>query len=109
MWHPNFPQQAQASYSVDPKIIPATLTAETTVDTWVFQIDMSNSTGTAATITIQDAQGTPMKLFEAVSVPANGAVVYTNQFGRKFTGGIKWQSGTASALHGAIWATIKVS
>jgi hypothetical protein len=73
-------------------------TAATAADTCVFVIYANNTTGTAATLTVQDTSGTPIVYSTTFSVPANSDV--TRDFrGHKFLGGVKLIAGTATAIN----------
>lgn len=88
-------------------LIPNSSTDLTAKDAIVFSIHVTNVTGTAATVTIQDKQGTPRQILSAYSVPANSFVNIPFNEGLPMPGGITWVAGTASALVGYIDATRK--
>lgn len=80
---------------------PTASTSLTATTTCVAMIYVSNTTASAATLTIQD-QGTNCNTaaciwIDAFSVPANSNMVIP-LYGAKMTGGIKWNQGTANAL-----------
>lgn len=80
---------------------PTSATSLTATTTCVTVIYVSNTTASAASITIQD-QGTGCNSaacvwVDAFSVPANSNMAIP-LYGAKFSGGIKWSQGTANAL-----------
>lgn len=82
--------------------VPNSLTAVTSVDSWIFQITVANKTGTAATFLVQDISATPIVIIPTVSIGANTAYVVVFPHGYFADNGIKWQAGTASALDAQI-------
>lgn len=59
-----------------------------------------NSTGTAATLTITDNQGSPVTYVPTVSLPANSVTgVYSSPIGLTLKSGLKWASGTSTAIY----------
>lgn len=72
--------------------------AQPNEDTWVDEIEIANETASAVTITVTDGQGTPINLFDATSVPANGTIAYERRGGRFFDGGVFLTAGSTSAL-----------
>ncbi len=83
-------------------VVPNSATDLTTKTSWVEQIVVANTTGTAATLLVKDKQGTPLQLIPTVSVAANSVLVYTFPRPVKMLGGINWQAGTASALNAEV-------
>jgi hypothetical protein len=80
---------------------PTASTSLTATTTCVAAIFVTNTTASAATITIQD-QGTGCNSaacvwIDAFSVPANSNMLIP-LYGMKFASGIKWNQGTANAL-----------
>jgi hypothetical protein len=80
---------------------PSSATSLTATTTCVLEIFVSNITGSAATITVQD-QGTGCNSaacvwIDAFSIPANSNMAIP-LYGMKFASGIKWSQGTANAL-----------
>lgn len=70
-----------------------------TKDCWVDMLMLSNTTGVAVTVTIQDGLGN--QLLPAVSVPAGPNVTQIPiPGGRVFRGGLFWNAGTASSITG---------
>lgn len=70
----------------------------TTSDTCVDAIYVSNKTGSAATLTVRDRQGTPVEYATAFSIPANSILRLDFGF-HKFTTGVNLVAGTATALN----------
>jgi hypothetical protein len=80
---------------------PTSSTSLTATTTCVSLIYVSNTTSSAATLTVQD-QGTGCNSaaciwIDAFSVPSNSNMVIP-LYGAKFASGIKWSQGTANAL-----------
>jgi hypothetical protein len=71
---------------------------QASTDAWVDAIEVANETGSAATITVTDGQGTVINLFDTTSVGANATLTYYHPGGRFFDGGVFLTAGTASAL-----------
>lgn len=88
---------AGAKYNSGLTTVSASLTAVTSTTTKVQIIHCTNTTGSAATLTVANGAGT--EYFTTVSVAANSVmVVHYGTVGLTYTGGVKLQSGTASAL-----------
>ena len=83
--------------------VPGSATDISTDTTWVTSIRIANRTGSAATITLTDKDGTPFEYYTAVSVPANGVVNERIATPLKFVGGISITAGTADALTAEIF------
>ena len=95
--------QGAKAIGAEIRVVPATLTAVTAKDTWVTSIHVANVTGTAATLLVQDTAGTPLTLIPTESIAPNTAKSWSwTGRGIKLAGGLKWQAGTVSALHGVI-------
>lgn len=77
------------------------MTPVTTVDTEVAQITVSNTSGGAITITIEDTQASPIAFQTNKSVPANDEVTYQFSPPLLFKGGLQWQAG-GSGLVGTV-------
>lgn len=84
--------------------VPSSLTDVTTTNTVIYQLTVANKTGTAATLLIQDRQGTSKTIIPTVSIAANTVYVIAWPEGTYCTGGMKWQAGTGSALDAEIVA-----
>lgn len=83
--------------------LPTTSTAvpSMTANTCVEKILLSNVTGTAATVTITDNAAAPNTYISSFSIPANSNLIF-DLAGMKFSLGVKWSSGTASAIIGQL-------
>ena len=99
-----------ATFRVFPKkelvansLIPSTLTAINTVDTWIFQISLANKTAVDTTVTITDGQGTPHHLLKDLPFPANSTAVIVYPHGHKMTDGVKWSAADASTVDAEIF------
>lgn len=69
----------------------------TTSDLWVRVISCTNTSSSAATLTIEDGDNTDY--FTAVSIAANSSMVANYGNGVKFNDGLSWGSGTASVIN----------
>lgn len=69
-------------------------------DCWVDQLNISNNTASAVTLTCTDSQSSPVAgpLCPTVSLPANGMTLVVWPGGKYFEGGMKLTAGTANAL-----------
>ena len=90
--------------STDLQTVPDSSTALSASDTWIFQIVVTNTTGTAATFTMTDRASSPKTLLPAVSIAANTTYIIPFPEGQKMKGGILWLTGTTSALTASIVA-----
>lgn len=88
----------------DLQVVPDSTTALSTTDTWIFQLTVANTTGSAVTFTVQDRATSAKTLLAAVSIAANTTYVIAFPEGQKMKNGITWSAGTASALHASIMA-----
>ena len=86
-----------------PTTLSTTPTAATNFngDRCVLRVLLSNVTGSAASVTITDGQGTPVTYVSGFSIPANSNVIL-DLAGMKFTSGLKWSAGTGSAVVGQV-------
>lgn len=82
-------------------LVPSANTAVASSTTCVATMIFTNVTTSVATITVTDNQGSPVTAINAFPIQP-GATVFWPMNGALFTSGIKWQSGTASAISGAI-------
>jgi hypothetical protein len=74
------------------------LNAQSANDCWVDYLEISNSTGSAVSVTVTDGQGTPVAMFTGASLPANTTWVVMVAGGRYFEKGMKVTAGTAEAV-----------
>lgn len=84
-------------------VADTTALAISSTDSIIYQIVIANSSGTAANFTITDQNTTPLDLMKTVSIAANSLSVLSFPEGVLMKGGIKWLSGTASALNGQVF------
>jgi hypothetical protein len=77
--------------------VPTSLTAVSSVDSWIFQITVNNSTSGSVTFTVQDQQGTPQQLV-GETIPANTVQIISFPSGVKMIGGIKWVAGATGVI-----------
>jgi hypothetical protein len=97
------PFDACGTTTYDPapvKIPDATLDVLTATTTCVDTIAVTNVGSAQATITLQDTQGTPVQLLNALAL-APGATSVLNLGGMKFASGIKYQASASNTL--SIW------
>lgn len=93
----------QSAYPRDVEIInaaiPTGLTAVTSVDTEIYEINVSNPTAGAITFLVQDKQTSPQVEIPTISVPPNvvDLAVYTG-VGLLSKGGVSWQAGSAGLV-----------
>ncbi len=86
----------------DRQNVPSTSACPAARTFYFSEIQISNLTGAAVTITIRDQQATPHFVFDATPVPANGVVGATCLDGCKLTSGFCWQAGAATSLDGYV-------
>lgn len=84
------------------QVVPDSTTSVSTTDTWIFQITVANTTGSAVTFTVQDRAGSPKSLISAVSIAANTTYVMAFPEGVLMDDGFTWSASTASALHASV-------
>lgn len=97
------PFDACGTTTYDPaavKIPDATLDVLTATTTCVDTIVVTNVGSAQATITVQDTQGTPVQLLNALPI-APGATSVLNLGGMKFASGIKYQASASNTI--SIW------
>ena len=83
--------------------VPTSLTAVASIQAWLYQVHVNNTTGGAITFTLQDAQGTPVAGLSAVSIAANQAYVMAWPVGLPMNGGFGVTSGGAGLTFSAVW------
>lgn len=69
---------------------------QTNVDCWIDELDITNTTSGAVTVSVADGQG--LSLFGTASIPANTTQGMVAPGGQFFDGGASITAGTASAL-----------
>jgi hypothetical protein len=74
--------------------VPTANTALTATTSCVLAVMITNTTGSAQTVTITDGQGTPVTVLSAFSIPGNSEVTLPFH-GSQMTSGIKWIAGGA--------------
>jgi len=92
------------SYTLTDSIqtVPTSPTSLSSSDTYVFQITVTNITGSDATFTVTDGSG--KYLFAGVTVGANTTYVMAFPEGQKMSSGLSWSSGTSNALQASVRA-----
>lgn len=73
--------------------------AQVNTDCWVDLIEVTNKSGSAATITITEGASTPVDFLTSVSIPANSTSSVVDPGGAFYRGGLVMSAGTASALN----------
>lgn len=87
--------------------VPTSPTDVTTVDTWVRQILVSNTTAAPITFTVKDKQSTPRNIIPTVSIAANSVSLVVSAPDAIFApGGVNWQAG-GSGLEAEVFGFIK--
>lgn len=109
------PAEAQVKYVRQPgsrnvstvlRAVPAVATDLTTIDTWLFQITVANTTGGALTFTVIDKQTSPVTLLAAVSIAANTTYIIRWPEPVFMSGGVNW-SASGAGLTADVVATTR--
>ena len=80
----------------------ASMTDIATVDCEVLGIEVQNSTAATITLTVQDKQGTPRKLLDAINIdPGYPYVFEFNGREARCSSGVSWQA-SATGLYGRL-------
>ncbi len=87
--------------------IPNVAADLTTVDTWIFQIVLSNKTAGAVTVTITDRASSPKTLIPTVSIAANTAYVIAFPDGVKMTDGVNWVASASNSIDAEVFGTYR--
>jgi len=86
--------------------VPAVATDATTVNTWLNQIYVANTTAGALTFTVLDKASSPKTLIPTVSIPANSATLFLFGDSCQFMpGGVTW-SCSGAGMTGSIFGYI---
>lgn len=85
------------------QVVPASVTALTGLDTYVFQIVVSNVTGGSVDFTVTDDNG--HSLIPTTAIAAGTSYVIAYPFGVRMIGGVFWQASAADSLHAEIYGT----
>lgn len=72
-------------------------------DTYLFQVQVTNGTGAAISLTMTDKQSPAKNVFDATSIPANTTVAFNWEEGLFCSGGLTWVAG-AVGLDGSVVA-----
>lgn len=99
----------QTTYSTEvatrPAFVPATATDVVARDVNVMRINLSNTTGSAVTVTITDKStncgGSACQIWPAITISAN-TVYMVDVGGEQFVGGIRWSASASNAVVGSI-------
>lgn len=87
---------------VSRQVVPDSATDVTTVDSWISAITVANTTGSNVTFLVLDKQSSAKTLVPTVVISPNTIVILEWAQPTFMEGGIRWQAGTASALHAEI-------
>lgn len=82
----------QRSLTEGLQTVPASPADISTVDSWIFQITVSNPTASGITYTVYDKSTVPLGLLN-ITIAANSLNVIPFAEGVKMTGGITWGAG----------------
>lgn len=77
--------------------VPSSPADISTVDSWIFQITVSNPTASGITYTVYDKHTVPLGLLN-ITVAANSTNVIPFSEGIKMVGGITWGAGGAGLV-----------
>lgn len=86
---------------IGPKLIPNGSTDELSTDVWMHELHITNPTGGAITVTVQDRQAVPIVMVPGISLAAGGMISMDSAAGRAMLNGITWIA-SAPGLHGYI-------
>lgn len=86
-YRPQYPYQISHTNRVAVPAVAADVVAK---DAIIYQITVANTTAGALTFTVQDKDGTPSEVMDAVSIAANTTYVIAFPFGEPMVGGINW-------------------
>jgi len=83
---------------VEPRLIPNSAVTETTQTCWIQEMHITNKTGTSATVTVTDRQGTPIPILQ--DVPIDSGVEFHRNYGTgmKMIDGFTFVSNVDNAL-----------
>lgn len=99
------PKEISLSLSAVPFSV---MTAVTTVHSELSEISVTNTTGSAITLTVQNGQAAPMKLLSAVNIDPATPVILTFDPPAIMDAGISWQA-SATGLIGTIRGRTKMA
>lgn len=92
----------QNSWWIKPVLLPNTPTTAVSSDIYVCELDATNSSGSAVTISVSDNQGSPVPFLSAASIAASSTWIAlalpANGPCRYFPGGIIWSASTANVV-----------
>jgi len=84
------------------QVVPNSTTSVSTTDTWIFQITVTNTSGSDVTLTVQDRAGTPKSLLSTVNIAAHTTYVMAFPEGVFMDDGFTWSSSSSTALHASV-------
>jgi hypothetical protein len=89
------------NYEAGLQMLPNASTSLTATTTCVAYLLLNNTSGSAVTVTLQDqttnCNSAACQILSSFSIPANSNLMMP-MYGTKFTSGIKWNAGTATAV-----------
>lgn len=89
------------------KVLTNSATAFTTKDCVIFQLVFNNKTAGAITVTVTDAQLSPLDLLTAVSIPANSVTMAVFPEGQYMPGGFLWSASANTSINASVVGFIK--
>ena len=92
-------QVGDTEFHVQVRDVPDSSTEVTASTTWITDIWISNRTASAITVTVEDKQGTPYELLEAVLIGANTIEYAHFVTPFKMTDGIDHEASVAAGLN----------
>ena len=96
---------ASGDVQIKPQAVPTSSTVVTSYDAWLSTITITNTTGSAVTVTVADQQASPVKLLNSVSIAANTTYVVTFPAKKEYwlPGGFTIQAGGSGLNFFAAW------
>jgi hypothetical protein len=92
------------TFEIYPMAVPTSSMSDVvTGDVRVNEITLTNTTGSAITVTVQDKQTSPQAFLSAISVGANSTYVIETPSLRLFPGGVSWQASGAGIVGYVSW------
>ena len=103
----NFPISRSGGREImtDYATIPNVAADLATVDCYVYQISVVNTSGGSVTVTLKDKASSPHTLMPPATIVNNSSYIFVWPVGTKFKGGINWVTTGASNVIGEIIGT----
>jgi hypothetical protein len=94
---PAAPTNFKEFFEITPQLVPTVAADVVAQDVWLDQLNFTNTTASAITVTVEDKQGTPRAALSAFVVPGNDSVVIA--FNRRWMpGGIRWSASATNLV-----------